>query len=516
MSIGLIVLALAFVFFLVVAYFAAQTWHAGHVVALAFLFLFSLLFLFMAATLMRTHGEYRPKYAKALKDYDTAVQQEGKLTFGSPSEPAGEGTLTGERRLAQVQQATSGRSWGNVFPKLTPQTIVLDMRRWTNDGCQKVGQDEEDSFDDPIEPEPDAEASGDAGEDGAVAVVDGDSHGILQDQYLYAFHEIPINGLSINNRPVAPGLTPAEKAYYFGIGSLNGTEFTDQDKRSSCRIPGAYLGRFLVTASTPERITVEAADTLTKTQQQLMRVPGLNWVLLEKLPTDSHEIFAGVEENKLGEMMPPPWFAQRGIQLPPAAYNQIITEYQRDGKEFNGQNSLRTTQEVEFTGAYKHDVNLDVADLPETDIPFTADGLAQVKSLMQDGPAEFEVGDKVVVDGKMANVLINDKRVAKAVGNPQYSRQLRDYQSLLNNFQLDFNEVGTARDNIQAQVSDLNASLKRLRGQIDKHVKELELLQKDQKGFEVETEQLQAFKKLLEQRLEILRGEVQSRSFVTR
>ena len=113
-------------------------------------------------------------------------------------------------------------------------------------------------------------------------------------------------------------------------------------------------------------------------------------------------------------------------------------------------------------------------------------------------------------------MLINDKRVAKAVGNPQYSRQLRDYQSLLNNFQLDFNEVGTARDNIQAQVSDLNASLKRLRGQIDKHVKELELLQKDQKGFEVETEQLQAFKKLLEQRLEILRGEVQSRSFVTR
>jgi len=519
-SIGLIVLALAFVFFLVVAYFAAQTWHAGHVVALAFLFLFSLLFLFMAATLMRTHGKYRPQYAKALKDYDNAVQREGQLTFGSPSEPAGEGTLMGERRFAQIQQSTAGRTWGNVIPRLTPQSMALDMRGWTNDGCQKVGQEEEESFDDPIDPEPDPEASGDAGDDVAAPVDEGNTHGILQDQYLYAFHEIPINGLVLNGRPVAAGMTPAEKAYYFGVGSLNGTEFTDQDKRSSCRVPGAFLGRFLVTEATPQRLTIESADPPTPTQARLRQAPNLNWVLFEKLPTDSHEIFAGVEENQLGQMMPPQWFAQRG--LPPAIHNQIISEYQRDGKEFNGQNSRRTTQEIEFTGAYEMAVNLDVADLPETDTPFSTDGRAQVKSLMQVGPdgaslpAKFEAGDKVTVDGEMAQVLINDKRVAKAVGKPRYSRQLRDYQTLLNNFQLDFRAVGTARNTIKAQVTDLDASLKRLREQIDKHEKELELLQKDKKGFEVESEQLQAFKQLLEQRLDILRGEVQSRSFANR
>ena len=173
-------------------------------------------------------------------------------------------------------------------------------------------------------------------------------------------------------------------------------------------------------------------------------------------------------------------------------------------------------QTVEFVKDYEKQVDFEITgELPDTGEPFTADGRAQMKSLMLNGPAKFSQGDQVTVSGLLAAELVRDG-YAKAVGKPTYSRQLRDYQFLLNNFQLEFNEVASEKNTVQAQVADLDASLKRLREQLDKHTEELRLLEEDKKGFQVETEQLQAFQKVLKQRLDILRGEVQSRSFVVR
>ena len=113
--IGLIVLGLAFLFFLVVAYFAAQTWHVGHVVAMAFLFLFTLTTLYLTATLFRTNKEFHPKYTATTEKLKTAEKRSKELEYGSGSELIPTGTVSGERTLAKVESLARGRVWRNVF-----------------------------------------------------------------------------------------------------------------------------------------------------------------------------------------------------------------------------------------------------------------------------------------------------------------------------------------------------------------------------------------------------------------
>lgn len=514
--IGLIVLGVAFLFFLVIAFFAAKTWHWGHVVAMTFLFLFTLLFLYMTATLMRTHSEFRPKYAKAVQDYEREVKREATLRYGDPSNASGPGSLMGERKLARIQQATFGRKWGNILPVVTPNSIQLDMRAWSNDGCRKVGN--EDSEEE-IEPIPDEEVSGeDAGDDGeagAGAEVEESTHGIVKGQYVFAFHEYAIKGL-----------TAAEKKFFFGRGGMTGTGFADLDEKGVCRIPGAYLGKFLVTDSNAQGLVVQPAGQLTQGQgEQLPK--KVHWVLYERLPMDSHDLFDGAAEEDFAGMLPPARFAARGIPMNPNLHRAMLENYKRDGKEVN-QLGPRTTQRVEFTKEHKTQVDLVVdGALPETNVPFDENGRAQVKGLMQPPPSRdgffsveegwitFKPGAKATFDGQLAAELIR-KGVATADGSPVYARQLRDYQYLLNNFQMQYNEVALERNAIKSQVDDLAASLKRLEEQIEKHVEELGLLQADQKGFQIETDQLDEYKKMLEYRISVLQGTVGAGSIAVR
>ena len=506
MSIGLIVLALAFVFFLVVAYFAAQTWHWGHVVAMSFLFLFSLLFLYMASTLLRTHNKFRPAYERAVSDYEQQLKQTEQLTYGAPAKPAAEGTLFGERRLAKSQQASAPRRWSNVIAaQFTPQGITLNMRPWTNEGCQKVGQESEDS-NDPIEPEPDPALAGDE-EGGAPVEVGG--HGIKQDQYLYVFQTFPVREM-----------TAAEKSFYFGSENLNGAEFVDGDSKNLCRVPGAYLGKFIVTDSKPDRVTIKEAGELTNTQRALIGKKPNIWMLFEKLPADTNELFAGLpaeERAKLLPMlMPIERFARRGIPINPAIHQTMLSEYLRDGQPVEGRVSspFRVQQTVKFVKDFEMLVDFEAEDLNTTS-PYSSDGRAQVKSLMQGGPVQFTEGQEITVDGAFADRLVRDGFATKE-GSPTYSRQLKDYQFLMNDFQNQLNEVASQRNVVQDQVDDLDASLRRLVEQLDKHVEELKLLEEDKKGFEIETEKLKEFKKILTERLAILRGEVETRSFASR
>jgi hypothetical protein len=370
-------------------------------------------------------------------------------------------------------------------------------------------------LDEPLEPEPDptlsGDAEGDAADGGGGDPVDLAGHGVLQDQYVYAFQEYPVKTL-----------TAEEKAQYFGTPSLNGAEFTDEDEKGICRVPGAYLGKFLVTKSTADRLTVQPAGQLTKGQVAQLSKGPKGWVLFEQLPTDVSELFAGVEAKDLPKLLPLKRFLDRGIRVPEPAYRVMLEQYGADGSDNDrlvaaANNPLRVLQDVEFIKDDKSiivDLEVD-GDLPNDDELFTADGRAKTKSLMQNGPASFSVGDVVTVDGGLARVLIN-KGVAKAVGKPRYSRQLKDYQYLLDAFQRQFSEVAADKNLVQDQVNDLDASLARLREQLDKHTEELRLLDADNKGFVIESDQLKSFKKILEQRLAILRGEVQTRSFASR
>ena len=494
--IGLIVLGLAFLFFLVVAFFAAKTWHVGHVVGMVFLFLFTLVFLYLTSSVMRTHDRFRPAYAKAKADFEREQQRSRTLQFGEASAPAAEGSLVGERTLARIEASRRGRVWGNVR-RQPGQGIVLSMAGWTSNGCEKVGKEEDEP-----EPVPDDELT-DEGDDVAAddAVADeaagapANAHGIIKDQFIHAFKEIPI-----------AQLPPAEKDHYFGELGEGEDPLPAKDTKGYCRVPVAYVGKFVVQESTDQAVTVAPISPLSPAQQQSLG-NNLPWVLYEKLPADSHELFSGVDAEKLPSLIPVQRLRNTGIRISDAAYQQMIREYAQDGKELAGRASSkrRVRKEVEFVAEYTEEV--DVGQLAPSDEPFDVQGRAQIPSLLQGEPSKFAQGDTAVFDAETADRLIGEGK-AKQIGKPTYSRQLRDFEYSLTSQADRVSSVLSETESVQQQVDALAKSLQRVQNQIDTLRNELDLLEQDRAGFESEKNELESYRNILLRRLEALKSDL--------
>lgn len=503
--IGLIILGLAFVFFLVVAYFCAQTWHVGHIVSMVFLFLFTLLTLFLTATVLRTNKEYHPKYLSAAADLERETAKTDTLMFGSPSDPDGKDSVVGERTMAQAETMARGRVWRNVFrvPGPQPNGIALTMRAWTNDGCQRVGQEDEEEFaDEDIEPEPDAGADDAAADAAEVDAARASSHGIVAGQYVYGFKEVAIARMS-----------PAQKDYYFSVLGGEGEEsFANQDTKGRCRVPVGYVGKFYV---------VEANDNAIIVQLQGRPDPGqiaqlenkAPWALYERLPTDVAELFGEeMDKAKIAQVLPVEWFAMGGLQMSPAAYNQMIDEYARDGKTGGRTNDpMRSRVEVNFLKEHTQEVDLQVADgnLPPADTPFNVQGLAQVKNMLQGEPTKFEKDQRAFFDAATAQRLQREG-VVEIVGEPLYQRQLRSFEFGLDDYQKKFGVLSEDIQSVKSRLADLTQSLNNLQSQIDKHREELEQLQEDKQNFDSERDALRQYRDMLKQRFESLQNEVNS------
>jgi len=496
--IGLIVLGLAFLFFLVVAFFAAKTWHVGHVVAMVFLFLFTLVMLFLTATLFRTHQNFRPEYDADIESLEQEQKRHQTLLYGSRlGVPAGDGSLYGEQALARVEQFGRGRIWRHVFGQINPLNpgIVLKMSQWNNDGCLTVGKEED--FDEGIEPVAD-EAVADAADGGDAATAVVSPHGIVDGQFLYAFKEYPVRFM-----------TPAEKEYYFGALSNGEESFADKDKRNRCRIPSVYLGKFRVTGLTDQNVSVVPETPLDQFQ---MRQIGNNdsWVLYEKLPTDSHDLFGGVEPENLSGLISLKRLNDFGVPLSQQAYQGMLDEYVRDGKEFTQRvnDPLRLAVQVRFKQPYEVVVDLEVeGDLPETNQPFNVEGRAQVRNLIQEEATKFAQGDTAVFDDQTATELVQ-QGIAERVGNPTYSRQLHDFENAMNDQQVRFIELTDDLGVVTAEVDALNSSLNRLQEQVDKLRAEVQLLQQDFDGFGAERTELSKYFERLRDRRSYLEQEI--------
>ena len=253
--IGLIVLGLALVFFIVIAVLAAKTLPVGQVVTLIFLFLFTLLTLFLTATLLKTNSEFHPKFLTATSSLEREQGNTQRLLHGSLNDPDGEDSVSGERAMAKVEQTARGRVWRNVFRVPAANGIALNMRSWNNDGCLRVGEEEDEFSDEELEPVPDEGLATDevaAGDpDAAPAGPAASSHGIVVGQYVYGFKEFPIAKMS-----------PEQKAYYFGsLGGEGADSFANQDTKGLCRVPYAYLGKFLVVDANDNAVTLQLQGT---------------------------------------------------------------------------------------------------------------------------------------------------------------------------------------------------------------------------------------------------------------
>lgn len=501
----LIALGLAFLFFCVVAYFAAKSWHVGHVVAKVFLFLFALVFFFMTFVLFQCMRVYRPAYDKSVADIERAEQQFQRLQYGDPSTPAGAGSKFGELAMAREEQFTRGRVWRNVVRVAGPNQITLSMANWNNDGCAKIGE-EEDFSDEDFEPE--ADPAADEGLDGADGVEDGApigpvlNHNLVDGQLVYAFKEFPIAQLQ-----------ESESSFFFK--SEDGEEsLVAQDKAGRCRLPLVYMGKFSVTAINGPTIALVPSGIPDETQQRQLQMQDpklVSWVLYEKLPTDTHGLFEGVEDfNQMSSIVPLARLTQMsGIRLTPQAYQAMMNDYLSDGKPVTGQvDPMRAAVEVKFLKDYSAAVDLDIeGELPAgLEQPFNIEGRAQVKSLFQGEASTFVAGDTAVFDGITAGNLIRDG-IAEQV-NVTYSRQLRNFEFLLGDYQIRFDQIEGQKLKIEAEIADLEKSRDRLQSQLDKQDEEYRLLEADLKGFNIETEQLSRYLEQLSQRFVVLKGEV--------
>ncbi len=519
--VGLIVLGIAFLFFIMVAYFAAKTWHVGHVVALVFLFLSTLCLLFLTATLFKTYETFRPEYQDKLAALERAQQEARVLQFGEPGTQAGETSLVGAQGLARSALLGRGRVWRNLrFVQGPANAITLSTANWRNDGCAIVGQDPADE--EVPEPIPDEELLGEeagAGDGAEGPAVLGNPHGITENQFVHSFLEIPI----------AQHLTRAEKEDYFG--KLEGEEnFADRDRRGDCRVPLAYLGRYRVVATTGQTVSLVSDGPLDRAQQKMIG-DQKTWVLYEQLPLDSHEMFAEVPLEELRGLIPLDRLHRWGINILPAHHQAMLEDYLRDGKPANERSDRpeRMVLTVEFVREHEVVVDLQVeGELPPADQPYDTLGRAQVRHLMQHDAegnsmptTKFSPGQMATFDYETGMGLVQQGVAKRDVEGVRYVRQLRAYEYDFDSFH---SRSAKLRDQIAVAQTDLNAltnSTNTLRDRILKYETEEKLLAADLDGFTLEQRQLRQYMGQLRHRFDALKREInrlylsQRRAFAT-
>jgi len=305
-------------------------------------------------------------------------------------------------------------------------------------------------------------------------------------------------------------MTPVEKDYYFGKLNAGEGNFADQDKRNRCRMPIVFLGKFRVTAQTDQTVNVIPETSLDPFQLQQIGRNDTSWVLYEKMPTDSHDLFAGVEKAKLTGLIPLKRLNDFGVRLSQPAYQAMLDEYSGDGKEVSQavNDPLRLSVKLRFTKPYVEVVDLEVeGELPETNQPFNVEGRAQIRSLMQGAPAKFAEGDEASFDAETARRLVQ-LGVAEQLGVPTFSRQLRDFEYAMNEHQIRFAELTDDLELAGGEVDALKASLTRLQDQLDKLRTDTELLDQDFKGFDAERARLFDYLQRLRARRDYLETEI--------
>jgi hypothetical protein len=516
------VLGIAFLFFVVVAYFSAQTWKVGQVVAVVALFLFTMVFLVLAAATLRTHGRWRQAYEQEAEALAAARERHQQLRFGDPAEDEDSESLRGLASLAERQLLDRGRVWRNVrVASLNPDAIVLNMVGWTNDNCLRVGEEElgpdevpapipDEGLENPPDGVPPEAAPGEAAGP-ATPVAAGPSHRIAPEAIVYAFKEYPIATLS-----------PVEKQLFFANVTGGDENFADQDRRGLCRVPLVYMGKFRVVQANEQAVSLAAMIPLEESQMQLLdpRTPG-TWALYEQLPRDDHETFAALTPEKLQAVFSPQRMEQLiGIRLARPRYEQMVQQYLRDLREaLPDDPPQRTWLEVRFTRPHVVPVDLDVeGPLPAADRPFTPDGRAQTPALVQKGPSVFarqgdepgeDAADTALLDFASGDQLIR-AGTAELVRRV-FVRPLHDYQGFFNSSHADRLRVGDQISVAQRDKNALDAAAAEVNELREKYRAERERLSQDLAGYRREIQVLQGYLQALNRRYDRIRSEVNRR-----
>ncbi len=503
-------------FFLVVAilagvicYLGARMWPTWHVVVLFFLLMSLSGLLVLSAMVLKTHKAWQEEVASLESSVNTARQAVEKLE-------ARDSLLSTPERLASIPGASAelsrlvmdrGRVWRNAsLSGFAEGRATLDMTNWGNRRCARVGTGEEEE----LEPEPDPAAEGGEGTEGKPAVAA--THHISPPMVLYVFAEIPTNEMD-----------PAQRAAAFGKESV----LVERDANGQCKLPSAYVGNFRVVEVNENNVVVTPLSPLD--EQVLANSEGATWTLYERMPLDSHTVFADLgrtsdDESLDDESMADivklrrealtaliPMESMSGMNQ--ADYDRLIDNYARDlTPAEDGDPPSHTLTQVRFVKAYTIDVDLEDAGVG-TNTSYDPSGRATLPHLRHGSAVTYEPGDEQYFDTLTAERLTdpNKNGPCELTDKPRlYSRPLVDYV-------LFFGRLRAERERLEGQIATLStdyddvlASQKRVESQIAYRTQEKEKLASDRSNLQNEASVLAAVVGDLQKRRDDQKAEITS------
>lgn len=441
---GPAILAIVVILYFVLAYFAARTWKAWHVVMLVGLFLLSFTFMFLAAATLKVQKKHRERFNSIVAQLEQEVATQQTLTYGSRGEP---GALQLRSTTKQVL-IDRGRAWRNLrFTSAADGQITLNAQKWGDAGCQVAGTSAAEDAGYASDEELDEEDAGGADGEGAAGGAAGRQIDLEANTIVYAFTEAPMAKLPEAVQTALVG---------------EGDELLTRDVAGNCKVPYSYMGEFRVEGDPGDNVTL--VPSLPLTEEQIAKLDQeaseLTWVLYESMPVDSHETFAGLSAEQLQQL---------GIP------SDVVAQYERDQQRAEGTDPPeRKWIKVRFLE--NHTVGVDVKQYSEdveeaaiengplADSYFDESGRSLLATLDQRQPTTFREGEEVMFDWATAQSLINDGKAEKV--EEIYDRRLRDYarefRSLYNEIQGLDRQIEIA----QADQKKLEESLQRLDDQL--------------------------------------------------
>lgn len=533
--VGQIVAVLVLMLFGAAVYMSSKNWRVGHVVLLCGVFLMTSLFVFLSAMSLKTHEAWKKKHAGLKRDIENVNASIAMLDAGDPLNPEDTpDTIPRLRQRLARQLVDRGRIWRGVNPAgVAGESIAVDMTGWGGTDCygKEIAEDA------PLEPEPepvveapaeeppeapaegaaeetdgetpsdptalgepgeaDPTALGEPGEEGAEAPVEvaeevpdavapptpaaprpnrpagpSSQHGIEAGTVVYAFLEV-----------ASRQLAPPQQAALFGE-----SELPKNDIRGACRIPGVYLGSFVVKSANGNSLTMDPVLQLDAQQKQLIGAQQGTWALFEIMPVDGHDLASDL-----------PGEALQGL-FPASPYTQaILSEYGRDMQPaVAGDPPGQTMVQVKFLKEHEVIVDSDAA-AQAMDGSFDKDGRAVLSYLAQGASTQFAEGDEAMVLAETADKWVSEGICERAEGEPIYVRPLRNYDIMFHETLARSSEVAEEMGVFSRDNETITSAAGKARSQIEFRELEIGKIKEDQENVAKELEVLARYQKELQQ-----------------
>jgi hypothetical protein len=228
------------------------------------------------------------------------------------------------------------------------------------------------------------------------------------------------------------------------------------------RVPGTYLGEFTVETVTGNDITMSTTRPLDRDQEQKIQQGG-TWTLYEKMPVDGHELFAemddaegimvGMDREQLAAFMP------NQFGWPQEEYDAFLNQFYRFNREATEDDAPENVWiQVKFLKPHKIQVDSDAEENALESEYYDSRGLAVVggvRSGIEEGTVEFDIGDMGVFDADTADTLVASgicEKIQPVFRRPLYAFRQFFMQAYHRHLQLDDSIVRVQRDLAELQA----------------------------------------------------------------